>query len=72
MEFVLTLIYPKSVFAIKSTSYSQESAPAHCDLTVNGGAVLFQRTQSLISGKPSSLEVHWGQRTALMEISLWQ
>ena len=26
----------------------------------------------LISGKPSSLLVQWGQRTALMEISLWQ
>ena len=28
--------------------------------------------QAFISGKPSSLEVQWGQRTALMEISLWQ
>ena len=36
------------------------------------GRFAFQGTQSLISGKPSSFEVHWGQRTALMEISLWQ
>lgn len=65
-------IHEKFKLSCIGMTYSQESAPAHCDLTVNGGAVLFQGTQSLISGKPSSLEVHWGQRTALMEISLWQ
>ena len=27
---------------------------------------------SFASGKPSSFEVQWGQRTALIEISLWQ
>lgn len=53
MEFVLTLIYPKSVFAIKSTSYSQESAPAHCDLAVNGGAVHFHRKERILQEKIS-------------------
>ena len=37
-----------------------------------GFALSDAKDQLLISGKPSSLLVQWGQRTALMEISLWQ
>lgn len=37
-----------------------------------GFALSDAEDQLLISGKPSSLLVQWGQRTALIEISLWQ
>ena len=37
-----------------------------------GFALSDAKDQLLISGKPSSLLVQWGQRTALIEISLWQ
>ena len=51
---------------------SSKKAPGGSDGAAGRFASLKRKDQSLISGKPSSLEVQWGQRTALMEISLWQ
>ena len=40
----------------KTDSAGENAGKAHC----------------FASGKPSSFEVQWGQRTALMAMSLWQ
>lgn len=46
-------IHEKFKLSCMGMTYSQESAPAHCDLTVNGGAVLFHRKERILQEKIS-------------------